>query len=54
MVLIKRISLLVIVLILLLPILTLIGKLSFDDMKLYMIIASVIWFALAPFWIKND
>ena len=54
MVLIKRMSLLVIVLILLLPILTLIGMLSSEDMKLYMVIGSVIWFVLAPFWIKND
>ncbi|MFY0626822.1 MAG: hypothetical protein JXR07_11015 [Reichenbachiella sp.] len=54
MVVLKRISLLVIVLILLLPILTLTAVISSDDMKLYMLIGSVIWFVLAPFWIKNE
>ncbi|MEP4534604.1 MAG: hypothetical protein ABJ004_16045 [Cyclobacteriaceae bacterium] len=51
---IKNISILTIILILLLPVLALIGSISLSDMKMYMLIGSVLWFALAPFWIKKD
>lgn len=51
---IKTISILTIVLVLLFPVLTLIGLLSFDQMKLYMLFGSIVWFVLAPFWIKKD
>ncbi|MEP1894148.1 MAG: hypothetical protein ABJJ14_20865 [Cyclobacteriaceae bacterium] len=51
---IKNISKLTIALILLLPVLTLVGIISFDQMKLYMLLGSILWFTLAPFWIKRD
>ncbi|MEP0367394.1 MAG: hypothetical protein ABJN36_04585 [Cyclobacteriaceae bacterium] len=51
---IKNISILTVILILLLPVLALIGSISLDDMKMHMLIGSVLWFALAPFWIKKD
>lgn len=51
---IKTISILTIVLVLLFPVLTLIGVLFLDQMKSYMLIGSIVWFVLAPFWIKKD
>lgn len=51
---IKTIGILTVILVLLFPVLTLIGMLTLDEMKLYMLIGSILWFVLAPFWIKKD
>ncbi|MFY0606516.1 MAG: hypothetical protein JXR10_07370 [Cyclobacteriaceae bacterium] len=51
---IKTIGIITVILVLLFPVLALVGMMTLDDMKLYMLGGSILWFVLAPFWIKKD
>jgi hypothetical protein len=51
----KLISLIsIIVLILLVSILSFLGKIEVDSMKMLMLIGTILWFVVTPFWMKEE